>query len=428
MELAHVAAALGAALAAGLVVGFERELQVQANGESQLGGARTFPLIALIGALAGLLSSTFGPWPAVAGLLALVALMGVRLAVRAQPGDHKGITTETAAVVVFFLGVVAGADVVFDQPREKLVGTVGIGVVVALLLSIKPKVQALARKITSDDVFAALQLGMVGTVVVPLLPDQGYGPYAALNPFRTGLMILMIAGISFAGFASTRMLGPGRGLALTGLVGGLASSTAVTFAMSRRARKEPSVAPTAALAVIIASTIMFARIVVEVAVVDPALVKGVVPPMAAMAAAGVLAALVLRKRARDDVPASEELALKNPFELKSAIVFGLIYGVVQLVSKAATDELGATGLYLTALVAGATDVDAITLSVANLTKTGLDHGTALWTLLLAAASNMVVKAGVAVVLGGRRFGLTIVIAYAVMIAAGTAGVLVGRAL
>lgn len=424
MDVLSVVASLGAALAAGLVVGFEREQHAATEpGEQRFGGARTFPLVALAGALAALVAPTLGAAFGAVALGGVVLLMGAHHVLRAPVAGGKGITTEVAGVVVFLLGALAAVDAVFATPREKLVGVMGLAVVVALLLSIKPKLHDLARRITADDVWAGLQLGVVALVVVPLLPDRDMGPYDAVNPFRTGTMVLLIAAISLAGYAASRLLGAGRGLAVTGFVGGLASSTAVTFAMARRARDEDALRRSAALAVVVASTIVYARVVVEVAVVDPALVSAVVVPMGAMALAGATCVALLWRGARNEAKATAELALKNPFELKSAVVFGAIYAVVQVATEAARSEIGPAGLYVAGALAGATDVDAITLSVADLARDGLPHDAALWTILIANASNLVVKAGVALVLGGARFGRVVALAYVAMIAAGVVGVL-----
>ncbi|OGQ23832.1 MAG: hypothetical protein A2138_07310 [Deltaproteobacteria bacterium RBG_16_71_12] len=421
-----LAASLGTAFAVGLLVGLERQMAIgRAEGhETRLGGVRTFPLIALAGALSVLLAETIGSWLAAASLLGLVTLIAAHRIGAASPDRESGATTDVAAVVTWLLGALAVSHTILSDLGTRLTTTAGLGVVVTLLLSIKPRLHAAVRRISDDDIFATLQILVVAVVVLPLLPDKSYGPFDAINPQHVGRMVLFIGAISFTGYLASRLLGPGRGLTVTGLVGGLVSSTAVTFSMARRARTEPDHEAACALAVVSASTMMFLRVLAAAAVVYAPLVPRLVLPLGAMSAAGVaLVALMARRgrAARPDVRAPlGEVPLKNPFELKSAIVFGMLFAGVTLAATAARALLGDAAILLAALVAGTTDVDAITLSSATLARDGLPISVAAAAVIVATFANTAVKAGIAFVSGGASFGRKVGTAYLAMAAAGGA--------
>jgi uncharacterized membrane protein (DUF4010 family) len=239
------------------------------------------------------------------------------------------------------------------------------------------------------------------------------------------MMIVLIGGVSFIGYVAMRVLGPGRGLGVTGLVGGLASSTAVTLTFSKRAKEEPALAPACALAVVLACTVMSVRVIVLVAITSPALVRDVAFPMGAMAAASFAACIFLyreSKRASTEGTKSD-VQLSNPFELGTAIKLGALFAVVLFLSKAATTYAGARGTYLAGLLAGATDVDAITLSMANLSTKGLALEVATTTILIGVAANTLVKGGIALSLGGAALGKRVIGAFAISIVCGALGAL-----
>jgi uncharacterized membrane protein (DUF4010 family) len=241
-------------------------------------------------------------------------------------------------------------------------------------------------------------------------------------------MIVLIGGVSFVGYVAMRVLGPGRGLSVTGLVGGLASSTAVTLTFSKRAKTTPELAPACALAIILASTVMCVRIVVVVAALNPLLVSSVAVPMGAMTVGSLAACAWLYREAKQRThnagqPAGAHVELTNPFELGSAIKLGAIFAVVLFISKAATTYAGARGTYVAGLLAGTTDVDALTISMASLASRGLATDVAVTTILVGVASNTMVKGGIALSLGGAALGKRVIAAYAVAAVGGALGVL-----
>ncbi|MEW6430786.1 MAG: MgtC/SapB family protein [Myxococcota bacterium] len=411
---------LALALAAGLLVGLERE-QSRPPGEERrgfLGGIRTYPLMALLGAVAVMLSKQLGAWALVVAGLGLSALLMINHWRDADAG-HPGLTSETSALLTFLLGGLAIADGVVPQVERRIFVVASLAVAATVLLSTKAQLREFTTRVSKDDVIATLKFLLVAVVVLPILPNEAYGPYGVLNPYRTGLMVLLIAGIGFVGYVAMRLWGHGKGLLVTGAVGGLVSSTAVTLAASARAKETPALAGLASLSVIVASTIMFARILVASFVVERSLFTPLVPPLAAMGGSGLVLCAVLYLRQAKAPPAAATVELTNPFELASAVKFAAFFVAILLVSRWATESFGESGSYVTGAFAGLTDVDAITLSMANLVKSGaLDVKVASRTVVIAACSNTLVKGGMALVLGGAAFGRRVLLAFAVVLAAG----------
>lgn len=415
---------LGAAVAAGLVIGFEREQShgARGSGRSSMGGARTYPLLALVGAISGLLTHSLGPWPFALAFLGVLGLVGTSYRHDVKQGE-RGLTSEVALIFTFLLGALPLVPVL-PETGQRILLTLGLAVVGTVLLSVKVPLHAFLQKVGPEDVFATLKFLLVAVVVLPLLPDRTYGPLEVLNPRKIGLMVVLIAGISFVGYVAVRALGARRGLGFTGLLGGLASSTAVTLSFSARAKQTPQLSDSCALAVVLASSIMFARVLVTVAVVHPPLVSLLAIPMGAMGLGGLGASLWLWQRAkRSAAGGSGEVTLHNPFELSSAVKFAALYAAVLLGAKAVTENFGQGATYAAGILAGATDVDAITLSLANLARSGLSAQVAVTTILLATASNTVAKGVMAAVVGGWRYAARVVAAFGGMIALGALALL-----
>jgi uncharacterized membrane protein (DUF4010 family) len=406
--MSGVFVSLGVALGLGLLVGFQRE-----RTEVSLAGFRTFPLITLAGALAAHLGSwAEAPWVLPAALLGLVALVVIGNLARWRRGEVAvGITTEVAALVMFLVGATA------------VVGPIGVAVVmggvVAVLLHFKVPMHTLAQRLTDDEVRAVMRIVLIGLVILPVLPDQTYGPYDVLNPFRIWLMVVLIVGISVASYLLYKLADVRMGTLLGGVLGGLISSTATTASYSRQARGRRTVAPAAAVVLMVASTVVFARIFFEVGVVAPAVLWSAAAPLGAMACINVaLSAVGFWRwgRARA-APAGQQ----DPTQLPAALVFGALYGGIVFAVAAAKTHLGETGLYAVAAVSGLTDIDAITLSLANLANAGrVEMATAWRAILLAALSNMVFKGGIAFALGGRSLASRIAPLFGVSLVAGAA--------
>ncbi|HQR29287.1 MAG TPA: MgtC/SapB family protein [Anaeromyxobacteraceae bacterium] len=410
---------LGLAVVAGLLIGLEREQSGPSDKdpESFLGGARTYPLVALAGALSALLGRHFGAPILVAVLGALVVFLVVSYVDVVRRGSDRGITSEVALVVAFLLGAVAVSSDLVPQGGRRVFTVLGTAVAVTALLSAKPVLQPLMRRVSREDVVSVLKFLIVAVLLVPWLPDRNFGPLGALNLRTIGWMMLLVAGVSFVGYAATRLLGPQRGLAVTGFVGGLVSSTAVTLAMSSRSKQNPAIERPAALAVVLASSLVFVRVLLVVAFVDQPLAAALAVPMLAMAAAGLSACAFLYRRAAKS-NGGEPIHLKNPVSLSSAFEFALIFAAVMAGSKAASHYLGSAGVYAAALVAGTADMDAIALSMAELAGNQVTVAVGATAVVLAGFTNTVVKGGMAVALGSWGYARTVLACFAVILAAG----------
>ncbi len=368
----------GVALLLGILLGLERER----SKDPQLGfaGVRTFALIALAGATSAWAGQTLGlPWiaPATFGAIALLVLASYF--VTATKGQ-VGITTEVTALLAFLLGVVC--------QRGELAIAGAIAVAVALVLVLKEWLHALAKKLESTDISATLQFAIVTVIVLPLVPDQSYGPppFDVLNPYRIWLMVALISAIDFASWILVKIAGREHGISLTALLGGLVSSTATTLSFTKRSRKEPAQSPAFALGILIAWAVMLARIAVVMGVTSVALLHEVAFTLGAMGLVNLLAIAWLWRRERGSGRA-EVGASSNPFELTTAIRFGLLFGVVTFLARAAEIWLGESGLYLAGALTGITDVDPITLSMGQFVERTPE--------LLSAAGRAVVLAIVA---------------------------------
>lgn len=389
------------ALAAGALIGLERQQDLGSERKTGIGGVRTFPLIALAGAMSAFLSQALGVWPIIATLLILGALLAVSYDKEWGRKDHPGIISPLAGLITFLLGVLALLPALpLDVPHRYLLIVGSAGVVMALL-SLKERLHHVVQQVSDDDIYATAKFVILALVVLPLLPDRTYGPLNVLNPFHTGIMVVLIAGMSFLGYLCTRIIGPNKGLATTGILGGFVSSTAVTMSMATQTRKAPSLALPGAMAILGASSTMFARMLVIVSLLQPDLFLMLIAPLGGMAVCGYVMSFILYGKAQRNPIDGSDISHRNPFELRPALGFGLLYAGVLFISKAAQTFLGDRGLYASSLLAGTTDVDAITLSIIRLQQDGLLAATAATAITLAAMTNTIVKVLLAGWFGGR---------------------------
>jgi uncharacterized membrane protein (DUF4010 family) len=418
-ELLAVAGDFAVAILLGALVGIEREKRKMEERETEhIAGLRTFTLLALFGAASGYLAQSLSsPWILAAALLIVGAFVVVGYLTTAQASQSgKGLTTEVAAIVVFLLGAL----VMFGQ-REL---AIGLGVVTAAVLAYKQPLHGFVEKLGWDDVFAGLRLLIATFIALPLLPDRAIDPWGALNPYKLWLLVILISSLSLIGYVLTRWLGPARGTALTGLTGGLVSSTAVTLSFAREARDNPQNRASLACGILLSWAVMFLRVIVLVAVVNRALLPAVLIPFVAMglAAGGYAAFLYLRDRSIDGKPPKGGVAIENPFSLTAAAKFAALFAVVLLAVKIVQQHFPPSGLYAVAALAGLSDVDPITLSMSEFAQSG-EPRVAVIAIVIAALSNTIVKCVMAFVLGGAVLGKKLLIATAATLAVGLAAAL-----
>jgi uncharacterized membrane protein (DUF4010 family) len=417
-ELLALAEDFGAAILLGVLVGIEREKRKEAEGDAahHIAGLRTFILLALFGAAAGWLAKDLAsPWIVAAGLAIVGAFIiaGYLATASASQGDGKGLTTEFAAVIIFLLGAMV---MLGYRPLA-----LGLGVVTAAVLAYKQLLHGLVEKLGWDDVYAGVRLLIATFIALPLLPNEPIDPWGALNPYKLWLLVILISSLSLVGYVATRLLGSGRGALVTGLTGGLVSSTAVTLSFSKEAREQPENGPALASGILLAWLVMFLRVLVLVAVVYRPLLMPLLVPFLVMAAitAGAAAFLYWRSGSSAGQGAQGDLEVRNPFSLVSAAKFGALFAVILLVVKIVQQHFPADGLYAVAALAGLTDVDAITLSMAEFAKTG-DAAIAAASIVIAALSNTIVKCGMALAGAGMAFAKPLIVATVALIIAGLA--------
>lgn len=376
-------------LALGLLIGLERERSPAAKA-----GLRTFSLVALAGTLGALLSQKTGaPWVLGAGLLLMGGMM-VASYFKDGESEDPGTTTIAAIVVCYGLGAMVW------YGMEQLAVTLAI--LTTALLYFKPELRDATRSLTRLDLVSILQFAVLSFVILPILPDQDYGPYNALNPYQIWWMVVLISGLSLAGYAALRIAGQRHGTLLTGLFGGIASSTATTLAFSRHSRDSAHMTGMAALIILLANWVVLVRLAVLVAVLQPALLRPMLTLLGGGALAG-LAMLYLFWRRLDEKPSTPVLEMKNPTELRAALGFGLLYAGVLFAAAWLSDWVGSHGVYAVALVSGLTDVDAITLSSLRLFGLGnLQPQQVATTVLLALLANIAFKSGLAAAIGGGK--------------------------
>ncbi len=386
----------GVALLIGFLIGLQRERSYEDSHKpaaKKFAGVRTFSLFGLAGCAAAFAAELLGSeWAYVSIILVLGAIIAIAYMFTSFRGD-AGMTTEVAAVLTILMGGLA----YWDQ----LELAVALAVATTVLLSLKLELRGFASRLSQEDMVATLKFAVITAIILPVLPNQPISdqpPFDVLNPYKVWLMVVLISGISFLGYVLFKIVGSRRGLVLTGFLGGLASSTATTLSFSERSRRDQLVGAPFALAIMIAWSVMFIRILIEVGVVNRALVPVIAAPViAALLATALYVAILYFASKRDG---GEDMQLSNPFQLKTAITFGLLYGLVLVVARAAQIYLGDVGIYASSVLAGLVDVNAISLSMAELSRGGtVAEVVAARAIVLAAMANTVVKGGIVLATG-----------------------------
>jgi uncharacterized membrane protein (DUF4010 family) len=407
VDLTQAFVDLAIALGLGLLVGLQRERSM-----SRLAGLRTFAITTLLGSLCGLLAATHGGWVIGAGLVSLAAviLAGNWLASHTGAPD-TGLTTEVAMLAMFGVGALLATG-----PRPL---GVALGAGVAVLLQFKGELHGIAKRLGDADLKAIMQFALVWLVILPALPDETFGPFDVLNPRQIWFMVVLIVGVNLAGYLAGRMLEGSAGTILTGFLGGLVSSTATTASYSRLSVSGAIPMRVSALVILLASTVVFLRLLVEMLVVSRELLRASIVPCLILLA--LMAALSLTFWRHSKGPVHRSIEGRNPTELRWALAFGLIYATVLFAVAAVKQLLGGQYLYAVAAISGVSDVDAITLSTAQMVNTGkLDAGAGWRLVVVAAMSNLVSKLAIVGAMGERRLFTHLALLFLLVIAAGVA--------
>ncbi len=399
-------AGLVGALAIGLLIGLERGWRDREIPDgSRVAGLRTFALTGLLGGVVGHLQPDFGPWPLLGALAGLSLLLAVFYAQSAKMSGNVSATTAIALLLTLVLGVFAA--------HRDITMALAMGVIVAVLLSMKPTLHGWLLLIEYRELTASLQLLVLSLVILPYLPNRGMGPYDALNPYLLWWAVILIAFLSLAGHLVMRITGAQRGILWTGVLGGLASSTAITVALARYARQQPEMTEAVVASALAACGVMFFRMALLMVVIQPALVRGFFAVL--LTTGAVLLALAFQRWQRTCATAtgSNEIEAMPPFDLMTALIFAGFLAITGILVPAAQQWLGNSGIYAVSLISGLADVDAIVISLArSYSAQVLSAATALIALALATSANMLTKVGIAWTTAGPGVGKSIGSGYA----------------
>jgi uncharacterized membrane protein (DUF4010 family) len=395
------------ALLIGLLVGIERE----SDREERHAGLRDFITIALAGGLCGLLGVA---WITAAALLSLTALI---IVFRVQTTGRTGVTTELAAVATFLLGLLTTTP---GAPGGEVLA-IALAVIFTLLLEARDLLRKFFLEVVNEREYQdTLRFLAVIFVVLPILPNVNYGPYGFFNPNKIWMFVILVCSISWLGYFLQKFLGEGQGLRITGLLGGLASTTAATTSLAKDCatdRERPAAYVQAAL---LANAVQGPRIFVLLLIAAPVMARACLPALAAMTLVGLACAFILGRKSADE-PVEPHISVSNPFHLMPALKFGALFAVIRLASRYGLAEFGANGVYFTSLVAGSVDADSVVFSISGMFKEGrIFQSPAVVGVILAIVANFVLKGAIAWGTTGGTFARRLTLGFVIMTAAAVA--------
>ncbi len=393
------------ALALGALIGLEREYASYKHRGHTYAGIRTFPLIALFGALSGYFGDIITEWILIVGLI-VMGIISILAYYAVSDKKHIGATTEVAGMLTFFIGLLA-------YQGELGLATV-LAIIITVILYARSMLHHFAAKIHHKEMSATLTFAVFAFVILPFLPNQSYGPYGIFNPFLIWLVVLLVSGISFAGYLLLKWFGE-KGIPLSGIFGGLVSSTVTTVNFAQRSQKEESRYKTLALGVIIANGVMFVRMLIEIFALNRSLFVTLLFPLGLLAIINGLFSYFLWKTTKN---IGGKLTLGSPFTLWPALKFALMFTVVLALVKAAEVYFSLRGIYLVSFFSGLANVDAITISLSQLANEGTAEHIARNGIIIAALANILTKGGIAWLFGGKKFTWLVVGIFAVIVAVG----------
>jgi uncharacterized membrane protein (DUF4010 family) len=399
----------------GFVIGLEREHDSIMKKEEIFAGVRTFVFVVLVGFLTTLLSVVFTPWILAIGLLAVSLFVAVSYWNSASKGSIGG-TTEFATLIAFLLGATTFMGYVESS--------LALMVVILVFLSLKVKLKSFIKQITQTELFAFIQFVIIVLLIFPFLPDKTLGPLDVFNPRELGWVIILTSGLGFVGYMLMKFMGSDRGILLTGFVGGLVSSTVVSWVFSKKSKEVPELSINCAVAILAASTIMVVRVSIWVIIFNPALLQSLIIPLALILIAGFGSALFFYRKQQSLSKVDADIPLGKPLNLGEAVFFGILYTAILLLVSYANNQFGAKGIFVTTAIAALTDIDAITISVTKLAGNTVSMLTAQNAILLATLCNTIVKIGISLWFGSKALKKYVLIGYGLIFLSGLVGFLI----
>ncbi|MCR9939864.1 MgtC/SapB family protein [Vibrio owensii] len=389
----HLIWNLFVALLLGAIVGTQRGWVMRNSVEgSRVAGIRTFSLVGLLGGLVGILANLYTPLLLGFALIALVILACIAFVIQQKKSEDISITGVVSLVITFVLGSLAVSG--------EAVLAAAAAVITAVVLDNKKELHQALQRLQEYELDAALRLLLISIVLLPLLPNQAYGPWKALNPYEIWWMVVLIASISFVGYFAIKIGGAKRGILFTSVFAGLSSSTALTLQFSHLSREQEGISPLLASGILLSCGTMFPRLLIVLSVLNPQLVSLLWPIVLVMMIALYLPAWWIWRRSEvEKIEQSNKQT--NPLALQSALFFGVVLAIIMLLSHALSDWFGSAGILVLSAVSGITDVDAISLALGRQSTQTLSVETAALGILIAASVNTVVKMGMVVAIGDK---------------------------
>ncbi|NOH49785.1 MgtC/SapB family protein [Vibrio rotiferianus] len=396
----HLIWNLFVALLLGAIVGTQRGWVMRNSVEgSRVAGIRTFSLVGLLGGLVGILANLYTPLLLGFALIALVILACIAFVIQQRKSEDISITGVVSLVITFVLGSLA----VSGEP----VLAAAAAVITAVVLDNKRELHQALQRLQEYELDAALRLLLISIVLLPLLPNQAYGPWNALNPYEIWWMVVLIASISFVGYFAIKIGGAKRGILFTSVFAGLSSSTALTLQFSHLSREQSSISPLLASGILLSCGTMFPRLLIVLSVINPQLVTLLWPIVMIMMIALYFPAWWIWRRSEvEKIEQSNKQT--NPLALQSALFFGVVLAIIMLLSHALSDWFGSAGILVLSAVSGITDVDAISLTLGRQSTQSLAIDVAVLGIFIAASVNTIVKMGMVLMIGARQLWAKVV--------------------
>jgi uncharacterized membrane protein (DUF4010 family) len=392
----------------GLLLGLEREHSAMVKKEHVFAGIRTFVLLALTGFTGAALHFLLSPWIFVVIILAVMILTGISYWITSVKGDI-GSTSELAALLTMLLGALTFLGYIEISLM--------ISVILLVMLSSKVQLMNVIGRITQEEIYALVRFVVIALLVFPFLPDQNYGPYDVINPREIGLVVILTSGVGFLGYVLMRVLGANKGILLTGIIGGLVSSTMVTWVFSKKSKEQSPLNALYTSAILAACTIMVVRVFLWVFLFNKTLLAGLALPLIILFLTAAVATVYFYLKDKKENKHEANLPLGKPLELTNAMWFGVLYVGILLVISYANDYLGNEGIYITSGIAGLSDVDAITISISKMSSISISVITAQNAILLATLANTVAKFAIALWASSKEMRKHVMVGYGLIFVA-----------
>lgn len=386
----------------GFLVGLERERH-----EGKIAGVRTFTLIALAGALSGYIS-TLASLPYVPWVLLFFVATSLLIAQYRSQAPEPDTTSVIAGLMTFLLGYILWLG-------HSLL-PVALAIALTAILYFREELRGLPRHLSRQDIISFFQFSAIAFILLPILPDQTYGPYAVFNPYQVGWLVMLISGISLLGYLALRLLQGKPGLFVVGLLGGMISTTATTLVYARYSKSLSHFSNSAATIILLSHLMLFIRVAVVVAIVEISMLRYMLPWIIGGLLTGLVCLALLVRRIGSDRQQFPELQVSNPTELKTAFGFALGFSVVLLLSAWMNDVLQSTGTYLVAFVSGLTDIDAINIANLKLFALGaIEAKVAVTAVVIAFVANLLFKLGIIFTLGDKQLRVPATVGFFILL-------------